>query len=164
MDYTLIREYYINGSNSPLEIKLRECFRSFIIKSRPLEFLWGKTLAETCDLADSYFSEKFRGQLCFYTENVQRFVVFGFGAKNLDEKTNFGDKIIVMIMGASLNRNKEETKETLSLLKETFNILQLRNNWPIVWNQNRQWKGKALSRIMEKFGAKKLEGNLWIYD
>lgn len=163
MDYTAIREYYINGQNLPLEKKLRECFRSFVLKSRPLEFLWGKTLVETCNLADDYFSRVFGGNLCFYTDDVKRFVVFGYGSKWLDAKHSLGEEIITMIMGASLNRNKDETKETLKLLKETFQILQQRNNWPIVWRQNRQWRGKALERIMKNFGAEKLE-SIWIWN
>lgn len=163
MDYTTILEYYINGSNPLLEKKLRECFRLFVLKSKPLEELWGRTIAETCRLADEYFSKFLYENHCFYTENVKRFVTFGYGQKWLDEGYD-SNQIIVMTMGASLNSSKEETKETLNLLKQTFSILQSRNNWPILWNQNRQYRGKALSRTMEKFGAKRINGNLWIYD
>lgn len=162
MDYT-IKEYYINGSDLSLEKKLKECFRRFVLKSRPLETLVGKTIAETFSLADSYFDKILHNNLCFYTENAKRFVTFGFGRKWLDEGYT-SDEIIVMTMGASINSSIQETKETLNLLKKTFNILQSRKNWPILWNQNRQWRGKALSKTMEKLGAKKLEGNLWIWN
>lgn len=159
MDYT-IKEYYINNSNPLLEEKIKECLAFFALKSRPLECLYGKTLGNTRILVDEYF-QNLGGNTVFYTEDVKRFVIFGRGNQWLEEP--FDGESVVLIMGGSLNKNKEETKETLNLLVQTFNIMTKRTNLPIVWCQNRIWRGKALSRIMKNLGAKQLTEKLWIW-
>jgi len=160
MDYT-IQEYHINGSNPLLEEKIKNCLLLFALKSRPLECLYGKTLEKTRELVNHYFEEAFIGNVCFYTGDVKRFVVFGQGREWLEEP--YDEESITLIMGASLNDSAEEVKKTLNLLVETFNIISKREKKPITWCQNRIWRGKALSKIMTKLGAKQLTEKLWIW-
>lgn len=160
MDYTALEHHHINGENPVLEAKILECFRRFCYKSPPLPFLKGKTLKETDSAILAYFEENFRGNLCFHDKNVKGFAVFGEGQKWLDEPMEefSGQKIAVLIMGASQNDNLGEARLALTILEESFRRLKEIFRYDVVaWNQNREHKQKGFERIMKLLGAKKIK-------
>lgn len=160
MNYTGLESYHINNSNPALEAKILECFRRFCYKSPPLPFLKGKTIKETDSAILAYFEENFRDNLCFYAGDVKGFAVFGDGQKWLDDPIlEFsGQKVAVLIMGATQNDSLAEAKFALGLLNESFHRLKEALKYDVVaWNQNRRHKQKGFEKIMKTLGAKKIK-------
>ena len=160
MNYTRLRRLYINGENSFVEKQILECFRKFCYKSDPLPLLKGRTLKETNNKINDFFEKHFRGNLCFYDENVKGFAVFGEGQKWLDESIEEfkNEKVAVLIMGATHNESLPQAKLSLKILQESFKILKEIYNYSVVaWNQNRVNKRKPFERMLSTLGAKKIK-------
>lgn len=165
MNYTGLQRYHINGQDAVLEAKLLECFKRFCYKSPPLSCLKGKTPHTTDCLISDYFEENFRGNLCFYAGDVKGFAVFGNGQKWLDEPIQefSGQKVAVLIMGATHNNSLAEAKFALKLLSESFRRLKETLKYDVVaWNQNREHKKKGFEKMMKLLGAKKIKNCYYV--
>lgn len=159
-----MKSYYINGEFPHLEAKTLQLWQKFCLKTEPLPELGGKTLSEKLSFANSYWIENFRGNLCCYDGNVDKFVIYAFGptwfTASHQAKKEIGPNVVVLVMGASFNKSLAEIRESFEWLKDTFVFVKKEKNvQKIVWNANRQNKRQPFLRLLERFGENK--GEYW---